>query len=474
MNQKQLLALLAALVVVGGLGLVVYKQSNSSWESGPGKLAGTKILGEFPLNDVTQVTIKTSGTNLTLSKKDDTWVVTDRDDYPAEFSKVQNLIQGFWDLKAVQGVPVGPSQYGRMELVAPAKGAADTGTLVELLNKDSKPVASLLLGKKYNKKSEGGGGMPGMEGGYPAGRYVMPTAGVNASKVSLISDTLEQAEPKPEDWLNKKFLKIDRIQSVTVTGTDPQVHYSLSRATDEGTDWKLDGIKPDEKVDTAKVPSFAGTFGSPYFSDVLPRDAKLGDKVSTITLQTFDNFTFTLKVGAPQNENYPVSVLVAGDFPKERTPGKDEKPDDKKKLDGEFATKTKMLKEILVAEKKFEARIYLISKSTLDSVFKKRSELLEEKKASPTPSPAPVTTPAAAPAAAPVPAPAPAASAKPASPVPVQAPVRPANTPPFVQPARTPVSVTTPPLSLEDAKAAEKDGKDKKPAPTAKPEAKNN
>ena len=429
MNQKQLLNLLFVGLVLGGLGLLVHKQNSAKWEGGGDKFAGAKVLGEFPLNDVTRVTIKNSGSDLTLAKKNDAWVVADRGDYPADFSRVGNLIQGFWDLKSVQEIKVGASQLGRMDLITPTKGAANTGTLVELLDKDSKPLASLLLGKKYNKKS------PGMEDGYPAGRYVMPTAGANASKVSLVSETLDQAEPKAADWLNKTFVGVDKIQSVAVSGTSPEIHWKMTRATDEATDWKLDGIKADEKLDTAKVPSFTSTFGTPNFLDVLPVDAKLGDNPSTVTVETFENVTYTFKIGTPHGENYPISVSVTANAPRERKPGKDEKPADKKRLDDEFAAKLKTLDEKVAKEKALPPRLYVFSKSSFDPVLKKRSELLEEKKPTPTPSP----SPAVGPKATLKPLVVPAAASTPA---------------PTAAPAHTPISVTTPPLGIPEAKAA--------------------
>lgn len=442
MNQKQLTILLVLVVIIGGLGLVVYKRSSASWEGSSPASAGGKVLGDFALNDVARVVIKSNVGSVTVAKKNDTWAVQDRGDYPADFARVGNFIQGLWDLKAVQEQKVGPSQLGRLELTSPENGTAGTGTLVELQDKDSKPVGTILLGKKAYKKSEmdSASGFPGMEGGFAVGRYVMPTAGVNVSKVVLVSDVLSQAEPKPEEWLNKMFIRIDRIQSVVLSGSTPALQWKLNRATDEATEWKLADAKPDEKVDTAKVPSFASTLGAPTFEDVLTPDAKPLDKPTTVTVDTFDHLTYTLKIGAPEGNNYPVSVVLNADLPKARTPGKDEKPEDKKKLDESFAAKNKELADKVAKEKAFEKRIYLISKSSFDSLLKNRADLLEEKKPAPTPSPAPS-----------------------ASPSPAVIPAAPA--PPTVSASGTPVSVTTPPVGLPEVRTATATAT---PAPKAK------
>jgi len=78
-----------------------------------------------------------------------------------------------------------------------------------------------------------------------------------------------------------------------------------------------------------------------------------------------------------------MQVAVAGNFPNERTPGKDEKPEDKDKLDKEFKEKTKKLEDKLKTEKAFEKWTYVVSKWTVDPLLKERKDLLQEKKEEP-------------------------------------------------------------------------------------------
>jgi hypothetical protein len=107
------------------------------------------------------------------------------------------------------------------------------------------------------------------------------------------------------------------------------------------------------------------------------------DKPTTIVLETFDNFTYTVKVGSKTNDNYALTVTVASSLPKERTPVKGEKTEDKEKLDKEFKDKQKKLEEKLAEEKGFEKWIYLVSSWTVDSLLKERAQLLIEKKEEP-------------------------------------------------------------------------------------------
>src|SRR5439155_21869465 len=65
------------------------------------------------------------------------------------------------------------------------------------------------------------------------------------------------------------------------------------------------------------------------------------------------------------------------------TPGKDEKPEDKEKLDKEFKDRLAKLEEKLKQEKGFEQWTYLVSKWTVDPLLKERKDLLAEKKEEP-------------------------------------------------------------------------------------------
>src|SRR5437016_10931398 len=67
-----------------------------------------------------------------------------------------------------------------------------------------------------------------------------------------------------------------------------------------------------------------------------------------------------------------------GSFPKERTAGKDEKPEEKTKLDKEFKEKTDKLQEKLKNEKEYEKWTYVVSKWTIDPLFKERKDLVKE------------------------------------------------------------------------------------------------
>jgi len=159
--------------------------------------------------------------------------------------------------------------------------------------------------------------------------------------------------------------------------------WKLTRET-ETAEWKLAEAKPTEQLDNSKASGVANPLSSPSFADVAVNVTPEGlDKPTVATVDTFDGFTYTLKVGQKTNDNYPLALAVTAQLPKERTAGKDEKPEDKAKLDKEFKEKQKKLEEKLAQEKSFEKWVYLVSSWTVDPLLKERSQLMVEKKEEP-------------------------------------------------------------------------------------------
>jgi hypothetical protein len=384
MNRNQLIILLVLVVVLGGAGVMLHNRQQSSW-AGANPSAGKKLLGDFAINDVAHIEIKQGTNDLNLAKRDNAWRVRERNDYSANYPQLSELLIKLADLKIVQSEPIGQSQLAKLGLV-PGAGT-NSAVVVDFKDKDDKPIRSLLLGKKHMKKSNRPSPMGEMDdeeggGGWPDGRYVK--LGSDSKDVDLISDALANVDTKPEQWLNKDFFKVEKIRSVAVNFPVATNSWKISRETESG-EWKLADAKPTEQLDNSKASGVGNSLSSPGFNDVaMAKPEELGlDKPTTVTLDTFDNFTYTLKVGQKTNDNLPLVVAVAADLPKERTPGKDEKPEDKDKLDKEFKEKQKKLEEKLTQEKAFEKWTYLVSNWTLDSLLKERAQLLVEKKEEP-------------------------------------------------------------------------------------------
>jgi len=382
MNRKQLVILLVLVVVLGALGWFLHQRQEDSVRV-TGSSMGQKLLGELPVNDIAHISLKQGTNEVNLDKKADGWKVRERKDYPANYSEISDFLLKAKDLKIVQMETVGPSQLPKLSLV-PGEGN-NAAEVVTLKDKNDKAIKSMLLGKKHMKK--GGqqasqfGDMGGDEG-FPDGRYVKVG---DSDNVAVISEAFSNIEPKPDQWLNKDFLKIEKPKMISVSFPAATNSWKLTRETEAG-DWKLADAKSTEQLDASKASSVANPLSSATFNDVAthakPEDLGL-DKPTTVVINTFDDLTYTLKVGAKKNENYALTIAVAAELSKPRTPGKDEKPEDKAKLDKEFQDKQKKLAEKAAQDKNYENWVYLVSNWTLDPLLKERNQLMAEKKEEP-------------------------------------------------------------------------------------------
>jgi hypothetical protein len=376
MKQKQLVILLILVVALGAVGY--YLRQQEGFSKGGSPALGKKLFGELPINDVTQISIKHGTDELTLAKKDNLWRVRERNEYPANFADISDFLIKAKDIKIAQLETVGPSHLDRFGL-APGQGS-NAPTIVDLRDKDAKLVKSFSLGKKHMKKSDRPSPFGDMgEEGFPDGRYVKLN---DSDSVALVSEPFSSIEPKPENWVNKDFFKVEKIRSIATTFPAQTNSWKVTRDTESG-EWKLADAKKDEKLDSGKTSGLGNALSSPNFSDVVvnAKPEQIGmDKPTTVTIDTFDNFTYTLKVGEKTNDNYSLMLTVAAQIARERTPAKDEKKEDKEKLDKEFRDKQKKLEDKLAQEKGYEKWIYLVSSWSLEPVMKERSGLLADKK----------------------------------------------------------------------------------------------
>ena len=382
MKKKQVIFLVIAVVVIGVIALVTYKKRTSVWTEA-GQIS-EKLFANFPLDDVAAITIKTAKAEVNLVKKDDIWRVKERDDFPANFNEISEFLRKMWEMKRGLPIEVGESKLGVLELLPPGKGT-NSGTLVEFKDKNNKVIATLLLGKKSMKKSPAGGE-------WPDGRYVMVNNDIKT--VSQLTEIFSNIEPKPENWIDKEFFKVEKPKSFELISTNAADSWKIYRES-ETNEWKMADLKGDEKADTIKITAVGTSLSYPTFVDVVSSTNKLEDmgldKPVKVIVETFDGFTYTLKIGKKTaDDNYYLAFNVNANFPKERQAKPDEKPEEKEKLDKEFQDNLKKLKEKYEKEKKLEKWNYLVTKWTIETILKTRKELLQEKKEEP--KPASVTT----------------------------------------------------------------------------------
>ena len=373
---KKILILL--ILLAGLVGLAVVKK-NSKTRQLAVATTREKLLDKLDASAIRKIRLKDGDKVTTLAAVGDQWAVAERSNYPAAFSKITKTIQDLVDQKVGKKLSIGKTAWGEVKLLTPGDGdAAKAGFLVELLGEGDKPLKTLVLGESEKVTKVGGQSSP--FGDSSNSRLVRLTD--DGDTVWEVSNQFYDLQPKPEDWIDKSFVTVEKIKSVEVSAPKAEDSWKASRKAEADTEFNLEGAKPDEALDNIKA-ALTSLLASPTFNDVLPKDQATADfmkDASKVKISTFDGFNYALKVltkGEKNAEKYYISLEVSADLPKERPAVKDEKPEDKKKADEEFAKKKTALAEHLEKDKKSVGWVYEVSSYTLGSLVKKKADLLK-------------------------------------------------------------------------------------------------
>jgi hypothetical protein len=422
MKRQQVYLLLGAALVLAIAGTIFQLVRSSGWK---GQATDLEPFANLPVNSVTKLVLKSAKETTTLQKVGDIWTVAERNGFPADFSKIRELMTSLWEFKVVRQLDIGPSQFGRLNIVAPGQGD-HSGVQLDLIDNAGKSVKTLILGKGF-----GGGESSGdddEENSSGTGRFVYDPS--QKDKVYLTSETFETVDASPKNWLDKDFIKTDSVKDVVRASSPDGEGWEISKK-DAKAAWDLVDAKPGETLNPQAVASL-GTF-SPGFQDVKPAnapDSETGlNKPVTVNLATFDGFKYALEIGgAGPDETRFFRFKVSADLPSKRTAEPNESPDDKKKKDDEFNKNQEALKARLAAEQKLQSWVFEVENYSVETFLKPRKDLL--KQASPTPAPKPAANTGVL--------------QKPSLPLPLAATPTPAVSPASVVPSPSPQSSATP------------------------------
>ena len=324
--------LVVLLAVLGGAALLTQREDSTRRPQNTPSL-GQLLLKDLKAADVAAIRIVEPKATLTLSRKEDGWVIDEREGFPADFAKVREFVVKAVSLKIAQSEPVGEKDRSRLNLDAAA-------TRLEFAGADGKPLAQLLIGRKLFRSEP-----ENPEKALGDGRFVMLPG--DDKNVYMISDPLLQATARSAEWIDKRSFQIEKVKTLEVRypGGDG---WRLDRAA-ENAAWKLADQRPGEKVDPSRANAATYSLSLLDLADVAAKDASLEatglDKPTRLNATTFGNLSYAVRVGKLEGENYFVKLESGG------------------------AEKDKL----------FAQRVLLIPKSRLEDTLKKRSELVEKK-----------------------------------------------------------------------------------------------
>jgi hypothetical protein len=352
------------------VGIALFWQNLDAYRASSSSI-GAKLLPGLKVADVAQVELRDAKAQVTLVRKESHWVVQEREGYPADFKAISDLIIKLADLKVVQADTVSESLLPRVQLVAPGKGEG-AGTLVDIKDAAGKSLAALVLGKKVLKKDPGNP-LPSAQDGVPAGRYIRILN--DKDQIVVVSDPLNAAEAQPGRWLDKDFAKIDRIRTLTAGGENG---WKITRDVEWGQ-WKFAGGGAD--LDASSAVGAVNALGQLAFNDVaVGAKPERADQPVTVTAETFDNLTYTLRIAKAKTGDTLLNVSVSGEPPSQRVAEKDEKAEDKERRDKDFAESRKRLELRIARDKARSAWTYVVDAKQVAPLLKTRAEMIAQRK----------------------------------------------------------------------------------------------
>ena len=342
MNKRQVIILWVIAIALGIAVAGVKLGRNQSAQSTTNRSQGQNIFESFPGNEATTIEIQGAASNVTLAKKDGKWCVTQRDYFPANNMFVNDFIRTLSELKVTVAMEAGPSFAPRFGMDETAKIPLDRGLTATFKDASGKQIAKLSLGKNI----ESGAEESPMGGGSAVGRYVRNHA--DESSFYAVSEMFPSVTSEPQRWLVTEFINPEKIKSITLSKVDqPDTEWKLTRETEEA-EYKLEGGTNDEVLNTTLTAPLKNLFSYANFEDVVPA-SNVADRSATgkqtAIIETFEGFIYTLQITpskpstTPQApENLLVSLTAAAaELPKERKKEKDEKPEDAKSQNRQFA-----------------------------------------------------------------------------------------------------------------------------------------
>ena len=362
MTSRRLLILaLVAIVAIGAGVWLAGRQGSTGSSAGSGALY-PELKGQ--LNSVSAVNIYKAGDArvVELKKQGESWTVSERDNYPADESKVRKLLVEIADAKVYEQKTSNPAEYPKLG-VEDTTGKGATSLRIELVG-TPKPV-NLIVGK---------------QGVGARSNYVRRAGEPNSWLVNATIDT----SSTPEAWLRKDIIDVgaDRMQSATVEtkGAKP---YTAAKATRADANFGVEGLP---KGKSLSAPTAANSVATALTSLGLV-DTRVASAFQATppaahaTFKTFDGLIVDVDGWVQGNKHY-VALRPAFDaaqaerFKVATAPAEEKKSEGKKPEEPPKPAAPNVEEDAKTAAAKLSGWVYEIPDYKYEALFKPLDQLL--------------------------------------------------------------------------------------------------
>jgi hypothetical protein len=374
MKTRTLIILLIILGFLAGVGALIIrlKATDRSKEN-----LGALLLGNLPANEIVSITIQGAKDSVSLAKEEDRWIVADRFHYPADFSKIIDLVRRLKEAKIGRQFEASEETQRRLSLKNPDDPDAaeeEKGIRILLSDKQETPLASLLLGKTR----EGGA-----ERRFPSGQYVRLG---KEPKIYLIDQHFAYLQKKPAEWLDKTLVEVDEEEVKKISCMTPdgkKTHFAFERSEKE-KDLEPVNLPKDRKVKKSALERLSRALSSLRMENVeAPSDdsESVGmERSKQLEYHLFNGMIYRLYFGKACSETDPCLLQLEVDYEKP-APEKEETAEGQSSKKGEAGSE-KTPEELALEAKQLNERlsrwVYVIPKWQHGAFITDLDQLIEK------------------------------------------------------------------------------------------------
>jgi len=249
------------------------------------------------LNDLAWMRIGRAGSKVDFAAINGNWVVVEKGNYPASPAKIRRLLLGLSELTLVEPKTQRPDLFARLDLDDPATGK---GTLVQLQDRQGKPVVNLIVGKQ--RRDRLGGGRDGVYVRKPGENQTWLARG----KIDVSGAAVH--------WLHRRIIDISqsRIASLSLKAPDES---AVLLHRDSGT---MPFALADPPADAQLKPASALAAPAAALAGLELEDVKPAPEltvpeegVQTATFETFDGLKIEVRLFRHDNADW-AAISVSG------------------------------------------------------------------------------------------------------------------------------------------------------------------
>lgn len=207
MNNKKLviLAVIAGIMVLWAVLQTQLSGPGAQVASSP---SGTYLIQGLQPDKIASLVIGSEDNPVKLNRREDTFVVSNKDNYPADTSRINKLIINCLDIQILESITSDPANFDELEVTE-----EKSSDVLKFMNQQGKVITGLIFGKEQPKTDA---------------RYVRL---VNSDNVYTAKD-LPSIDDSPMDYIDRQILNVDSSNKKKVTVNGPDDIYTLRRVTD--------------------------------------------------------------------------------------------------------------------------------------------------------------------------------------------------------------------------------------------------